>query len=162
MFRKTVFAIDNHCPVVGYTEGKLWNGWATPYFPLEEAIRVMEDFNKTSDIPMRFNEANDCFILYNEGNEDYEIWEGANYHTEEGIQHLYSIGAFSWVWDEWSAKEIAKIVRFLLEDYDIELPHEVIRAPLENTIIRRMVMELLDNEEETVEFKIAKIGGILR
>lgn len=162
MFRKTVFAIDNlNCPAVGYTEGKLWNGWATPYFPLEEAIRVMEDFNKASDIPMHFSEELDAFILYDDSWNHYEIWKGANYTTDEGIKHLYSIGAFSWVWDEWSAKEIAKLIRFMLEDYEIEMSSEAIRQSLENAHIRRMAMDLLESDE-TEEFKIAKIGVLLR
>ena len=160
MFRKTVFAIDDHCPCVGYTEGHLWNGWATPYFPFEEAVRVMDDFNQFAEFPIRYNEETDSFILYDDGNNDYEIWKGYDHPTEEGIQHLYSIGAFSWVWDEWTTKEIAKIVRFLLEDYEIELPQEVIRKPLEDAIVRRQVMALLDSDE-TAEFKIAKIGVLL-
>ena len=44
---KTIFTIDGIAPAyIGYTSGRLWNGWATPYFEVNEAFAVMKDFNK--------------------------------------------------------------------------------------------------------------------
>lgn len=98
---KAVFTLDGHEPAyIGYTTGELWNGWATPYFPLNEAFEVMNECNKFNECaPIRFNETHDFFVYYDESIEDYIIWKGANYTTDEGIKRLYPIGAYAWVWD---------------------------------------------------------------
>ena len=34
---KTIFTVDGFVPAyIGFTEGNLWNGWATPYFSTKE------------------------------------------------------------------------------------------------------------------------------
>lgn len=40
---KNIFTIDGlNYPHIAYTSGRLWNGWATPYFELVEALIAME------------------------------------------------------------------------------------------------------------------------
>lgn len=35
--KKALFQIENSPMYMGYTDGTRWNGWATPFFTLEEA-----------------------------------------------------------------------------------------------------------------------------
>lgn len=101
LMTKAVFTLDGHEPAyLGYTTGELWNGWATPHFPLDEAFKVMNECNKYNECaPIRFNDRLDVFIYYDESIEDYVVWEGNNCATEDGIKRLYHIGAYAWVWD---------------------------------------------------------------
>lgn len=94
--RKSVFAIcDDHNAYVGYTSGRTWNGWATPYFTLAEAQRLQADWHG-----LTYDETNDEFrIQYDEGEEPY-IWKGEDIQTVDGKLHLYGIGAYSHIWDE--------------------------------------------------------------
>ena len=101
---KTIFTIDGIAPAyIGYTSGSLWNGWATPYFEINEALQVMADYNKDiPDNPMKYDEHLDRFIIIDSEGMQYEpldTWKGKNIQTDDGIKHLYGIGAYSWVWD---------------------------------------------------------------
>ena len=99
--RKSMFTIDSYPTAhIGYTEGRKWNGWATPYFEMDEALEVMAEFNECADHPMCYDKIYDQFYVWDEGNDDFETWKGKDYATADGIKHLYGIGAFSWVWDE--------------------------------------------------------------
>lgn len=117
---KLVFTIDGFkYPHIGFTEGKRWNGWATPYFEIDEAIKIMEEFNK--DLPEEF-------IMYDEGidafthkiDDEIEEWKGRNYLTDEGIKHLYGIGAYSWVWEDTTESDIRAVAQ-RIEDFLWEL-----------------------------------------
>ena len=58
--KKAVFTIGEYPKAyIGYTSGKLWNGWATPAFELTEAKRVAEGFNETAEYPMQYDEIYD-------------------------------------------------------------------------------------------------------
>lgn len=97
---KTIFTIDGIAPAyIGYTSGRLWNGWATPYFEVADALTVMHDYNKNTDRPMWYDEDIDAFRIAETEYTDEEIWKGENIQTDEGIKHLYGIGAYCWVWD---------------------------------------------------------------
>ena len=62
--RKAVFTIGEESKAyIGYTSGKLWNGWATPYFEFEEAKRVAEGFNECAEYPMEYDEVYDQFYI---------------------------------------------------------------------------------------------------
>ncbi len=95
--RKSVFAIcDDHNAYIGYTSGRTWNGWATPYFTLEEAKKIQAEWNG-----MTYDEDKDEFrIKYEDDDSEPYIWEGEDIQTEDGIKHLYGIGAYSHIWDE--------------------------------------------------------------
>ena len=97
---KMIFTMEcfSH-PHIGYTLGKRWNGWATPFFEIDEALKLMEEFNQCSEDRMQYDEVYDQFtILHNDG--EFEYWKGKNYNTNEGIKHLYGVGAYSWIWDD--------------------------------------------------------------
>lgn len=98
---KAIFTIGEHPKAyIGYTSGKSWNGWATPYFELDEAKRVAEDFNETAEFPMQYDEVYDQFYILDTETSDLETWQGIDMPTAKGIKHLYGIGAYSWMWEE--------------------------------------------------------------
>ena len=97
---RTIFTIDCFIPAyIGYTSGRLWNGWGTPFFEIAEALQVMADYNKNTDRPMQYDEETDSFRVAETEYTDEEVWKGKNYNTEDGIKHLYGIGAYCWIWD---------------------------------------------------------------
>ena len=115
--RKTVFTIGEVADAyIGYTSGRLWNGWATPHFEIEEALRVMQSFNETAEYPMKYDDVYDQFYILDTETTELEAWKGENCITTEGIKHLYGIGAYSWVWDEEHSKPIAECIAELIED----------------------------------------------
>ena len=120
--RKTVFTIGEFPKAyIGYTEGNSWNGWATPYFALDEAKRVAEGFNECAEYPMQYDEVYDQFYILDTETEELETWKGINVPTPEGIKHLYGIGAYSWVWDEANdqdCKYLAEVIEDFLYEYD--------------------------------------------
>lgn len=84
--RKSAFALcDDHNAYIGYTSGALWNGWATPYFTLEEAQRLQADFNKGVDTPMLYDVAKDEFRIQYDGDDEPYIWKGEDIQTVDGI-----------------------------------------------------------------------------
>lgn len=99
--RKSAFAIcDDHNAYIGYTSGRRWNGWATPYFTFEEARRLQADFNQNAEFPMFYDVTKDEFFCKYGDDEEPYIWKGEDIQTVDGIQHLYGIGAYSHIWDE--------------------------------------------------------------
>ena len=110
--RKILFTIDGFdYPHIGYTAGIRWNGWATPHFEIDEAIKVMEEFNACDpDEPIIYDKASDTFMHLIDDDE-IELWKGTNCQTEDGIKHLYSIGAYSWVWDDVTKQDIYSVAQ---------------------------------------------------
>ena len=148
--RKSVFALcEDHNAYIGYTSGRLWNGWATPYFTLEEAQRLQADFNKGIDTPMLYDVAKDEFrIQYDDCDEPY-IWKGEDIQTVDGIKHLYGIGAYSHIWDE-LGKDDKRYLAQMVEDYVYEHDHmdddEIDRDAIVEDIIAQ-----LENVQTLVE-----------
>ena len=97
--RKALFQINDGPVYIGYTDGYLWNGWATPYFTLEEAQKIQADFSQGVDFPMLYDVNKDEFRIQYDDDEPY-IWKGEEIQTVDGIKHLYGIGAYSHIWDE--------------------------------------------------------------
>lgn len=176
MLRKTVFTIgDEPKAYIGYTSGKLWNGWATPYFEKAEADRVMEEFNKCAEFPMQYDEVYDQFYNYVEGFEDYEFWKGIDYPTTEGIKHLYGIGAYCWVWDEANDQDVnflAERIEDFVYEYDTynyrdegidrEETIKSIANQLKELTIFQKVYEVWMSNELTPDELFVKLGGILK
>lgn len=102
--RKTKFVIcDNKKNYEGYTDGTLWNGWECPWFTKEVTEEIMKDLNKEG-VETEYNKDTDSYIVECEGS-DPDIFDGADIKTEDGIQHLYPIGAWCWIWDEIQSEE---------------------------------------------------------
>ena len=125
--RKLVFTIDGYkYPHIGYTTGRRWNGWATPNFEADEAFAVMREFNETAETPMYYNEETDTFYVNATEYNDADEWKGRNCQTEDGLKHLYGIGAFSWVWEDINEQDIysvaLEIAVFFIRYIRIEIP----------------------------------------
>lgn len=97
--RKTKFSIcDDQRIYEGYTDGRRWNGWECPWFTREVAEQIMKDLN-SDDVKTEYDEKADTYIVHwCEGTDD--VFDGADMNTEDGIKHLYPIGAGCWIWDE--------------------------------------------------------------
>lgn len=114
--RKSLFQINDGPIYMGYTSGALWNGWATPYFTLEEAQKIQ------TSIPRLLYDVNkDEFRIKYDGDDEPYIWKGEDIQTVDGIKHLYGIGAYSHIWDELGSDEkryLAQTINEFLLDYD--------------------------------------------
>lgn len=174
--RKSVFTVDGFADAyIGYTNGDRWNGWATPYFEKEEAIRVMQGFSKCVEETeqMTYDEANDMFVVWIEGYNDYDYWKGEDLQTEEGIKHLYGIGAYSWVWD--NAKDFIHSTAQQIEDFLFEYDTyehrdqyddryavvEKIKEQLQDPNVLKEAIIILETEDLTEDARFEKLGGIL-
>jgi hypothetical protein len=118
--KKALFYIDGGPVYTGYTNGDRWNGWATPYFTLEEAQKVQADFSQGVDFPMLYDVNKDEFRIKYDDDEPY-IWRGEDIQTEDGIKHLYGIGSYSHIWDEVDSDDkryLAQEINDFLYDYD--------------------------------------------
>jgi hypothetical protein len=86
----------------GWTTGDRWNGWATPYFEMNEARRYAAD-SLTADmvIPMHYDPVKDAFIGINpDYPDDPEVYKGALIDLHGRKLKLYPIGAYVWTWEE--------------------------------------------------------------
>ena len=170
---KLVFTIDGFkYPHIGYTEGKRWNGWATPFFEVDEAIKIMEEFNACEpEFPIIYNEETDTFSVEEIGGGNGDEWKGKNYQTEEGIKHLYAIGAYSWVWEDTTREDIYAVAQrindFLwnLDTYeykdqyeDYEHITEKIAKQLQDFKTLKQVLTALYVEELTEQELAEKLG----
>ena len=168
---KTIFTIDGIAPAyIGYTSGRLWNGWATPYFEVAEALQVMEDYK-----PMRYDEETDSFRVAKTEYTDEEIWKGENLVTEDGIKHLYGIGAYCWVWDavndgdrRYLAQQVEEFI-FYHDTYNYMDEYDTRRDKVVDAIIEQFqdlntfhkAICIMRDEDLTEEARFEKLGGIL-
>lgn len=84
-----------------WTTGKLWNGWAMPFFEFEEALRYAKDVDNTV-----YDAKRDAFVTTHEGSDDEPEVDGATIIHVRGRRDpikVYPIGAGSWTWE--SARE---------------------------------------------------------
>ena len=119
--RKALFYIDGGPIYTGYTNGDRWNGWATPYFTLEEAQRLQAEFNQGDGLRMFYDCQADKFILQYDDDDEPYIWEGEDIQTVDGKLHLYGIGAYSHIWDELDKGDkhyLAQTISEFLQDFD--------------------------------------------
>ena len=176
MYKKTIFTIDGFVPAyIGYTNGATWNGWATPYFEVNEALQVMADYNKNTGNPMWYDEETDTFHIAATEYTDEELWNGHNIITNEGIKHVYGIGAFSWVWDSvndgdrrYLAQEVEEFI-FYHDTYNYMDEYDLKREEVVNTIAEQFkdlttfhkAIHIMRDEELEAEARFEKLGGIL-
>ncbi len=119
--RKSLFQINDGPIYMGYTSGARWNGWATPYFTLEEAQKLQAEFSEGANSAMLYDVNKDEFRLQYENDDEPYIWEGEDIQTEDGIKHLYGIGAYSHIWDDLDDDDkryLAQQINEFMYDYD--------------------------------------------
>ena len=119
--KKALFQINDGPIYMGYTSGARWNGWATPYFPLEEAQKLQAEWNIGEDLSILYDVTKDAFVCKYEDDDEPYIWEGEDIKTEDGIKHLYGIGAYSHIWDDLDDDDkryLAQQINEFMYDYD--------------------------------------------
>lgn len=83
----------------GYTQGKYWNGWSCPMFPLDVAKRLVEMELNTLLNKAWYDEEKDSFIIQMDGEEEEYASHTIKVNGEE--LKVYSIGSGGWVWEEY-------------------------------------------------------------
>lgn len=98
LWRQARFGIEGvDAEFQGWTNGRLWNGWAMPYFEFSEAQRAIE---MLTDSKGKYDAERDCFLSANSDGEE-EIWGALSVTLLGGAQvKVYGIGAGAWIWDE--------------------------------------------------------------
>ena len=176
---RTIFTIDGIAPAyIGYTSGRLWNGWGTPLFEINEAFQVMEEYNKYNDNPMQYDERLDKFFINDPEGLQYEPldeWKGKNLVTDDGIKHLYGIGAYCWVWDavndgdrRYLAQQVEEFI-FYHDTYNYMDEYDNRRDKVVDAIIEQFqaldtfhkVICIMRDEELDEDARFEKLGGIL-
>lgn len=117
-YRKSSFNIDDGEMIKGYTNGSTWNGWACPYFNFENATILANEFLQYDDSKMLYDTKKDTFYYKIDGEEIMEEWTGEDIEVDGEIIHVYPIGAYCWVWDEWTKEELERIEIWKKEDED--------------------------------------------
>ena len=173
---KKVFTIDGFDYVyIGYTSGRRWNGWATPYFEFAEALEIMHDYNECTETSMQYDKVYDQFYILDKESDEFEVWKGKDYNTTEGIKHLYGIGAYSMTWDNITDYDIENIA-LRIEDFiwEFDTYHyqdecidrmqtvETIQKQLKEFNTLKQAIKIFYNDDLTEELKFEKLGGILR
>jgi hypothetical protein len=160
MMHKALFTIDGfQCPHIGYTEGKRWNGWATPYFEIDEALKVMEEFNSYGpDFPIVYDKETDTFTVEEIGGGNGDEWKGTNYQTEEGIKHLYSIGAYSWVWELTTQDDIYAVAQRIEELIGESLIKQLQDFNTLKRVLKVLYSETSDLRDMTTEEILEALG----
>lgn len=172
---KAVFTIGEYPKAyIGYTSGRLWNGWATPYFELAEAKRVAEGFNETAEYPMQYDEVYDQFYILDKESGELEKWEKVLAITPEGTKYVYGIGAYSWVWDEATDRDniyLAQGIDDFLYEYDTygyrdvgigrEEMVEAIKEQLKELTVFQQVYEVWHNEELSQDERFDELSKLL-
>lgn len=172
---KAVFTIGEEPQAyIGYTSGRLWNGWATPHFELEEAKRVAEGFNKCAEIPMHYDVVYDQFYVLDKESGELEKWKGEDIHTTEGVKHLYGIGAYSWVWDEATDRDcnyLAEGIEDFIYEYNTyeyrdqydgrDEAVEAIKNQLKKLTVFQQVYEIWHDEDLSSDERFDKLSKLL-
>lgn len=96
----------------GYDLHTTWNGWVCPAFEKLEADKIMKFINDKmpEDYEIEYDANKDAFIeTIHEYDADVSSKEpdankvfylGKDHQTEDGVKHLYPIGAWEWTWYE--------------------------------------------------------------
>jgi len=97
-WRRCKFTIEGvDAEFQGWTNGRLWNGWAMPYFEQSEAEKVIE---MLTDPRGKYDAGRDCFVSTNSDGEE-DIWPAEPISVLGGQRlKVYGIGAGAWIWDE--------------------------------------------------------------
>jgi hypothetical protein len=97
-FRESAFSLEI-CDgkFRGYTNGVVWNGWAKPHFPFDEAMRLLQNL---AALERRYDQRQDAFVTVNDDGE-LEIWAAQEILLANGGHvKAYPVGAGAWCWNE--------------------------------------------------------------
>ncbi len=103
MMRQSTFMLDalGESSFSGYTNGEEWNGFACPYFNFDQATALVVAWQEQG-WAAHYDEVADAFVF--SVNQDFETGESEEFEVFTAIERTgvkyYSIGAYSWAWEE--------------------------------------------------------------
>lgn len=113
IMQKNIFTIEDEIFAQGATFGNKWNGWECPFFPLEEAIRVLQTQNSKADCIA------DGVSYYEISADGIHIVESNAFTNGDGLfvhdavsfegELYFPIGHFNWCWEIHDIKTIVDI-----------------------------------------------------
>ena len=173
--RRAVFTIGEYPKAyIGYTSGARWNGWATPSFEFAEAKQVAEGFNECAEYPIQYDEVYDQFYMLDLENAELVTWKGTDVQTDDGIKHLYDIGAYWWVWEEVTDQDclyLAQGIEDFIYEYDTygyrdvgierEEMVDAITNQLKQLNVFKYVYEVWHNEDLSQDDKFEELSKLL-
>src|SRR5918911_1955847 len=136
-------------PVVGYTDGSRWNGWATPVFDRDTAVQVMtavNDANEGEDDQrsISYDADRDAFLIHdsNHPDEGPEVVPGYDVDVDGQHRHVYALGTRAWPWVTWdqergATKSMAERVSAQLQAVLDVLPVGVFITDAAGRLLRR-------------------------
>ena len=120
LFRRGIFVLaESEERFVGWTDGRLWNGWEMPHFTRANADLLMALWNaageKLAEDPkaclqsvMSYDAERDAYIVtFPEDEQATETFEIENILVDGEYVRVYAIGAGSWTWDREDTAEDA-------------------------------------------------------
>lgn len=78
---------------------KRWNGWACPWFPLGECVRIVEDLSDECDESEIGYRIIDGVISFERETAEGSEWLPLAGRVVDGVE-VFPVGAWGWVWDE--------------------------------------------------------------
>lgn len=92
----------------GYTDGTLWNGFATPSFELDEAKKVLEGMVKAAlregwdsfGLSWEYDPGEDALVVVERQYPDPWFIRGEDITVEGRRIRVYPVGSHSWTWHE--------------------------------------------------------------
>src|SRR5919198_11176 len=136
-------------PVVGYTDGSRWNGWATPVFDRDTAMQVMtavNDANEGEDDQrsISYDADRDAFLIHdpNHPDEGPEVVPGYDVDVDGQHRHVYALGTRAWPWVTWdqergATKSMAECVTAQLQAVLDVLPIGIFITDAAGHLLRR-------------------------
>lgn len=159
---------------MGYTDGYLWNGWATPHFTYEEAQKLQAEINQHEGMRMFYDCNADKFYWQHEDDDEPYVWKGEDIETVDGKLHLYGIGAYSHIWDELDNDDkryIAQTIADLMYEHDTRKYFtkyngqdsliKTVIAQFEDINVFAKAHEIMNNATLNCDEIYEKLGGIL-
>lgn len=127
----------------GYTSGRLWNGWATPVFELDAALRIADAFRVqvSPDGPYLadYDADGDTFVFQDPYDDEPVTYASMSLLVDGGPVTVYPLGTDVWTWQE---RDRPRIELPAPRPITLRLVYEAGPDPLTG--------DLLPREEETV------------
>lgn len=98
--RGDFYLVDADEAFDGYTDGEVWNGFASPYFERAVAEQILKSSHKRGYRAL-YDQEQDAFIVsHSDDPTDYEPEVfGAQKILVDGKElNVYPVGAYSWTW----------------------------------------------------------------
>lgn len=98
LFHRALFEIEGvDAQFTGWSDGRVWNGWAMPHFEFPEAGKIIAAVAPSTG---RYDAALDAFVTVT-SDDELETWPAEIIALPDGgTVKVYPVGAGSWIWDE--------------------------------------------------------------